>query len=77
MEEIITNFDTSGKKMIQDFSKRVRLIVDFGLGFIIRYIDGKEEERIGFEKCYTLLDFINYQEETLKVAQSYSEQVVK
>ncbi|MFV0539565.1 MAG: hypothetical protein ACK5M3_19690 [Dysgonomonas sp.] len=68
-----TSFNTAGRTMTHDFNSRVKMVVDFQYGFITRHIDDKEVDRIGFDKCFSLSDYTQYQEETAIIALDYPE----
>jgi hypothetical protein len=66
-----TTFKTSKSTMTHHFNHRVKMVVDFRNGFIKKVIDEKEVEQIGFDKCYSLTDYNDYQHKVAQEAGQY------
>lgn len=68
-EEDVPDCDSTfnGKTMTQEFSDRVKIIVDFNTGIAGCYIDGELKS-----KCQptTIAEFMNYQKSVIEVANS-------
>lgn len=69
-----TTFDDNGKTMTHHFNERVKIVTDFRNGFISKIVDEKEVERIGFDRCYSLADYANYQQQVASEAEQYGKE---
>lgn len=68
--ECETTFNTAENTMMQMFSERVKLVVDFKHKIIVLMKDNDIADKFSFESNYTLQEFERYQRNVMNLLDS-------